>query len=64
MSEIYSNLKSLVESNKELKITNIELIHDNLILTCDRESLIQNIDTLKRNVEFKFRQTLKCFTSC
>ena len=58
MSEIYSNLKSLVESNKELKITNIELIHDNLILTCDRESLIQNIDTLKRNVEFKFRQLI------
>ena len=58
MSEIYSNLKSLVESNKELKITNIELIHDNLILTCDRESLIQNIDTLKRNVVFKFRQLI------
>ena len=58
MSEIYSNLKSLVESNKELKINNIELIHDNLILTCDRESLIQNIDTLKRNVEFKFRQLI------
>lgn len=58
MSEIYSNLKSLVENNKELKITNIELIHDNLILTCDRESLIQNIDTLKRNVEFKFRQLI------
>ena len=58
MSEIYSNLKSLVESNKELKITNIELIHDNLILTCGRESLIQNIDTLKRNVEFKFRQLI------
>ncbi len=58
MSEIYSNLKSLVESNKELKITNIELIHDNLILTCDRESLIQNIDILKRNVEFKFRQLI------
>ena len=58
MSEIYSNLKSLVESNKELKITNIELIHDNLILTCDRESLIKNIDTLKRNVEFKFRQLI------
>jgi len=58
MSEIYSNLKSLVENNKELKITNIELIHDNLILTCDRESLIQNIDTLKRNIEFKFRQLI------
>ena len=58
MSEIYSNLKSLVESNKELKINNIELIHDNLILTCDRESLIQNIDILKRNVEFKFRQLI------
>ena len=58
MSEIYSNLKSLVESNKELKITNIELIHDNLILICSRESLIQNIDTLKRNVEFKFRQLI------
>ena len=58
MSEIYSNLKSLVESNKELKITNIELIHDNLILTCDRESLIQNIDTLKRSGEFKFRQLI------
>ena len=58
MSEIYSNLKSLVESNKELKINNIELIHDNLILTCDRESLIQNIDTLKRSVEFKFRQLI------
>jgi len=58
MSEIYSHLKSLVENNKELKITNIELIHDNLILTCDRESLIQNIDTLKRNVEFKFRQLI------
>ena len=58
MSEIYSNLKSLVESNKELKITNIELIHDNLILICSRENLIQNIDTLKRNVEFKFRQLI------
>ena len=58
MSEIYSNLKSLVESSKELKINSIELIHDNLILTCDRESLIQNIDTLKRNVEFKFRQLI------
>jgi NADH-quinone oxidoreductase subunit C len=58
MSEIYSNLKSLVESNKELKITNIELIHDNLILTCDRESLIQNIDILKRSGEFKFRQLI------
>ena len=58
MSEIYSNLKSLVESNKELKINSIELIHDNLILICSRESLIQNIDTLKRNVEFKFRQLI------
>ena len=58
MSEIYSNLKSLVESNKELKITNIELIHDNLILICSRENLIQNIDTLKRSGEFKFRQLI------
>ena len=58
MSEIYSNLKSIVESSKELKINSIELIHDNLILICSRENLIQNIDILKRSGEFKFRQLI------
>ena len=58
MSEIYSNLKSIVENSKELKINSIELIHDNLILICSRENLIQNIDILKRSGEFKFRQLI------
>ena len=54
----YINLKSLIENNKELKIDKIELIHDNLILFSSIDNLILNIDILKRDSNFKFRQLI------
>lgn len=54
----YINLKSLIENNKELKIDKIELIHDNLILFSSTDNLIYNINILKRNNNFKFRQLI------
>ena len=54
----YINLKSLIENNKELKIDKIELIYDNLILFSSIDNLILNIDILKRDSNFKFRQLI------
>ncbi len=54
----YNNLKSLIENNKELKIDKIELIHDNLILFPSTDNLIYNINILKRDNNFKFRQLI------
>lgn len=54
----YNNLKSLIENNKELKIDKIELIHDNLILFSSTDNLIYNINILKRDNNFKFRQLI------
>ena len=54
----YINLKSLIENNKELKIDKIELIHDNLILFSSTDNLIHNINILKRDSNFKFRQLI------
>jgi len=54
----YINLKSLIENNKELKIDKIELIHDNLILFSSTDNLIYNINILKRDNNFKFRQLI------
>lgn len=54
----YNNLKSLIENNKELKINKIELIHDNLILFSSTDNLIYNINILKRDNNFKFRQLI------
>jgi len=58
MSTDYNNLKSLIENNKELKIDKIELIHDNLILFSSTDNLIYNINILKRDNNFKFRQLI------
>jgi NADH-quinone oxidoreductase subunit C len=58
MSADYINLKSLIENNKELKIDKIELIHDNLILFSSTDNLIYNINILKRDNNFKFRQLI------
>ena len=58
MSADYNNLKSLIENNKELKIDKIELIHDNLILFSSTDNLIHNINILKRDSNFKFRQLI------
>ena len=58
MSDIYLNLKKIILENKEFKINSIELIHDNLILNCNKENLIKNIDILKRDSHFKFRQLI------
>ena len=58
MSEIYQNLKKLVLEKKELKLKEVDLIHDNLILNCDVDNIIHNIDILKRSPEFKFRQLI------
>lgn len=58
MSTNYNNLKSLIEKNSELKIDKIELIHDNLILFSSIDNLILNINILKRNDSFKFRQLI------
>ncbi|MDA0376795.1 MAG: NADH-quinone oxidoreductase subunit C [Proteobacteria bacterium] len=58
MSADYNNLKSLIENNKELKIDKIELIHDNLILFSSTDNLIYNINILKRDNNFKFRQLI------
>ena len=55
MSDIYLNLKKIILENKEFKINSIELIHDNLILNCNKENLIKNIYILKRDSYFKFR---------
>ena len=58
MSEIYQNLKKLVLEKKELKLNDVDLTHDNLILNCDVDNVIHNIDILKRFPEFKFRQLI------
>jgi NADH-quinone oxidoreductase subunit C len=58
MSEIYQNLKKLVLEKKELKLNEVDLTHDNLILNCDVDNIIHNIDILKRSPEFKFRQLI------
>ena len=58
MSEIYNNLKKLVNKKKELKLNYIEVIYDNLILNCELENIINNVDILKRSPEFKFRQLI------
>jgi len=58
MSEIYQNLKKLVLEKKELKLNDVDLTHDNLILNCDVDNVIYNIDILKRSPEFKFRQLI------
>ena len=58
MSEIYQNLKKLVLEKKELKLNDVDLTHDNLILNCDVDNIIHNIDILKRSPEFKFRQLI------
>ena len=58
MSEIYQNLKKLVLEKKELKLNQVDLTHDNLILNCDVDNIIHNIDILKRSPEFKFRQLI------
>lgn len=34
------------------------MTHDNLILNCDVDNIIHNIDILKRSPEFKFRQLI------
>ena len=43
MSEIYQNLKKLVLEKKELKLKEVDLTHDNLILNCDVDNIIHNI---------------------
>ena len=58
MSEIYQNLKKLVLEKKELKLNDVDLNHDNLVLNCDVDNIIHNIDILKRSHEFKFRQLI------
>ena len=58
MSEIYQNLKKLVLEKKELKLKEVDLTHDNLILNCAVDNIIHNIDILKRSPEFKFRQLI------
>ena len=58
MSADYNNLKSLIENNGELKIDKTNLIHDNLILFSSIDNLILNIDILKRDSNFKFRQLI------
>lgn len=58
MSEIYQSLKKLVLEKKELKLNDVDLIHDNLILSCDVDNIIHNVDILKRSPEFKFRQLI------
>ena len=58
MPEIYNNLKNLISKKKELKLNQIELIYDNLILNCELENIVDNIDILKRSPEFKFRQLI------
>jgi NADH-quinone oxidoreductase subunit C len=58
MSEIYQNLKKLVLEKKELKLKEVDLTHDNLILNCDVDNIIHNIDILKISPEFKFRQLI------
>jgi len=58
MSDIYKNLRALIENNKEIKNDSIELLHDNLIISCTKENLIHNIEVLKRGSQFKFRQLI------
>ena len=58
MSEIYQSLKKLVSEKKELKLNDVDLIHDNLILSCDVDNIIHNVDILKRSPEFKFRKLI------
>ena len=53
MREEYNNLKSLIEKNQKIKLTNLELIDDNLILSSSKEDLLFNIDFLKRSSDFK-----------
>ena len=56
MKEEYNSLKSLIEKNQKIKLTNLELNDDNLILSSSKEDLLFNIDFLKRSSDFKFRQ--------
>ena len=56
MKEEYNNLKGLIEKNQKIKLTNLELNDDNLILSSSKEDLLFNIDFLKRSSDFKFRQ--------
>jgi len=58
MSEIYNNLKNLISEKKELKLTQIELAYENLVLNCELENIVDNINILKRSPEFKFRQLI------
>lgn len=58
MSTDYNNLKSLIENNRELKIDKIDLVHDNLILFSSIDNLILNINVLKKDSNFKFRQLI------
>jgi len=58
MLEIYNNLKNLISEKKKLKLNQIELVYDNLILNCELENIVDNIDILKRSPEFKFRQLI------
>jgi NADH-quinone oxidoreductase subunit C len=58
MSEIYNNLKNLINKKKKLKLNLVELVHDNLILNCELENIVDNIDILKRSPELKFRQLI------
>ena len=39
MKEEYNNLKSLIEKNQKIKLTNLELNDDNLILSSSKEDL-------------------------
>ena len=55
MRKEYNNLMSLIEKNQKIKLTNLELIDDNLILSSSKEDLLFNIDFLKRSSDFKFR---------
>ena len=40
MKEEYNNLKSLIEKNHKIKLTNLELNDDNLILSSSKEDLL------------------------
>ncbi len=56
MIDSYIKLKSKIDKNSKLKFNSSEIIEDNLIISCTKEDLISNINFLKRNSEFKFRQ--------
>jgi len=52
MKEEYNNLKSLIEKNQKIKLTNLELNDDNLILSSSKEDLLFNIDFFKKKFRF------------